>query len=383
MNLTVMLSLFFFTGLQAPADETATLIDALDGKDEAEGDRAAHKLEGLGEKAVPALAEALRRGSVVKRIRASHILDRIGKVESVIPALIAAVADENEHVRRNAANALGRAGAAAREAVGALMEAARRPDLDLRRNALRSLSMIGNGASAAFPLFVEALDDEDFLVRRTAIEGLVRTGRPANEAAPHLVRMLGDGHEDVPYRAVVALSALGPPAVPFLVGALGHKQAAVRRGAAESLGRLAAKGKDAVPALAAALKDNAPQVRAESARALRAMGPSAAAAAPALTQALADKESAVHAAAALVMVEPGKKAELVPILAGLLGSTDPYTRGVAARTLGEVGPAAKDAAPALRKLLADKTHYFDPRGEPTVGGTAAEAILKITGSREN
>jgi HEAT repeat protein len=147
---------------------------------------------------------------------------------------------------------------------------------------------------------------------------------------------------------------------------------------------LAAKDKDAVPALAAALKDDAVQVRVESARTLRAMGPSATAAVPALTQALADKETrvAVLAAAALVMVEPGKKAELVPILTGLLGSAHPYTRGIAARTLGEVGPAAKDAAPALRKLLADETDYFDPLFAPTVGGTAAEALRQITGSTE-
>src|SRR5688572_13056 len=110
MNVTVLLSLLLFTAIQVPADETATLIEALDGKDMAERDRAARMLEGLGEEAVPALAEALRRGSVVKRMQASHILDRIGKVESAIPALIAALSDENEHVRRNAANALGRAG---------------------------------------------------------------------------------------------------------------------------------------------------------------------------------------------------------------------------------------------------------------------------------
>ena len=50
-----------------------------------------------------------------------------------------------------------------------------------------------------------------------------------------------------------------------------------------------------------------------------------------------------------------------------------WFRGDAAQTLGRIGPAAREAVPALEKLLGDKERY--------VRAAAAEALKRIRGEK--
>src|SRR3954467_9652077 len=70
--------------------------------------------------------EQMKSGDPLTRLQAVHALqERTKEGKVVIPALVAALKDENTYVRRDAARALGRFGAEAREAAPALLAALR------------------------------------------------------------------------------------------------------------------------------------------------------------------------------------------------------------------------------------------------------------------
>ena len=79
--------------------------------------------------------------------RATDALRQIGK--EAVPALIAALKDEDADVRRSAATALGKIGAEAKEAIPSLTDALKDEDADVRNNAAEALSKIGAKAKEA------------------------------------------------------------------------------------------------------------------------------------------------------------------------------------------------------------------------------------------
>jgi HEAT repeat protein len=90
----------------------------------------------------------------------------------------------------------------------------------------------------------------------------------------------------LPETAADALSRIGEPAVPALVGALTDPEVNVRIQAARALARLGPPAKDAVPALTKALDDPDIGVRQNAARALGQIGPDAKEAVPELIRSL-------------------------------------------------------------------------------------------------
>ena len=121
---------------------------------------------------------------------------------------------------------------------------------------------------------------------------------------------------------VLVLLAAAPAApedrsgeVPGLLLSLKGDQAAIRAGAARTLGEIGPEAKDAVPDLTAALRDSDLEVRQNAAQALGHIGPAAQPAAPELSAALQDGQWQVRRAAAYALgrlgtrdVEPALKA---------------------------------------------------------------------------
>jgi HEAT repeat protein len=93
-----------------------------------------------------------------------------------------------------------------------------------------------------------------------------------------------------------------------LAEALKDQDAAVRKGAAQSLGRLGAKAIDALPALVAAVADMDVDVRGAAALTPGRMGKEAREAVPALTDLLRDADRQVRSAAALSLARIGPEA---------------------------------------------------------------------------
>ncbi len=124
----------------------------------------------------------------------------------------------------------------------------------------------------------------------------------------------------------------------------------VRAAAAWALSQMGAKGAAAATALGRALSDASPRVRSLAAVALEAMGPAAAPALPALVRALNDPVDYVRvpAADALGAMGPAARAAVSPLAERLRVKDEQVMvlRSVAA-ALGNIGPDAKDALPAL------------------------------------
>jgi len=206
-----------------------------------------------------------------------------------------------------------------------------------------------------------------------------------------LVADLKSPDSDVRRAAAKGLSEMGPDAkasAPALVSALKNdKDLFVRRFAAQALGDVGAEPKTAVPALSAVLKEEDKKELVEAAvTSLGKMGPTAV---PPLVDALKNKAGAAKkapkkgpvptdptafvrtkAAEALGNIGPGAKAA-VPALIGALNDRDIRTE--AAIALGNIGPDAKDAVSALQGAAKAKGNKKDKAFKEAVN----EAIKKI------
>ena len=226
-------------------------------------------------------------------------------------------------LRMDAANRLGFLRGDAASAVPALMAALEDTYEPVRRNAVYALGAIGE--SAVEPL-IDALDAES----------------AAFEMEP-ILHICDAAH---------GLGAVGAPAVPALITALEDERENVRAGAAYALAEIGPSAAAAVDALIARLSDESDEVRRHVITALGMIKVPAAKTVPALVSVLedpADTDLAFFAAQALTRIGP-EAAEAVPALAAALMSESAYVRGFSAEALGRIGtPAAlQGLVPFLR-----------------------------------
>ena len=226
-------------------------------------------------------------------------------------------------VRRAAAQLLGEAGSAARAAIPALEEATKEVfDFDVRRAACVALAKVA--PEVGVPRLVEMLGGSNPQERVDASLALGDAGPAARAAVPALEKAAQDGDPRVRQVAEETLAKLAPEVgVPLLIPRLGVADSWVSLGAAKALGDAGPAARAAIPALEKATKDADRRVR-----------------------------WAARAALAKVAPEVG-----VPPLIQLLGEADSSVCVSAAEALGEVGPAARAAVPALEKAASDSSPY--------------------------
>jgi HEAT repeat protein len=263
-----------------------------------ERNQAVERLVELGEPAVLPLIEALERRSSSLLIEA---LGRLRDPRAVAP-VVAALTQENPHVRQAAATALGLIGDP--QAVGPLIDSFR----------------------------VKSGDTEDITAWLDATEALARIGEPA--VGP-LIAALADENWLVQTSSAIALGQLGDlRAVVPLIVTLSDIELQVRLDATEALGKLG--DPDAIDAVAARLNDPAEHdlVREQAARALgqlirgEVFAP--------LVSALDDPDVDVRCQALYALAESAGPAAVDVLLAR---TTDPntYVRHAAVTALGRVG----------------------------------------------
>lgn len=187
-------------------------------------------------------------------------------------------------------------------------------------------------------------------------------------------------------RAGLALAELGAAAresEPSVIAALSDKDPEVRYAAVLALGAMGAESPAAISALTLALQDQAWFVRYPATQALQKLGPKAKAAVPALIEALQPKDGVkdfrpircAQAAVALAKIDPAAKEiqNALPLilekLLGYDGDGSDGARVVGATALGEIGPPAVSALPALLKRLKDE--------DGDVRVAAAVALVRI------
>lgn len=199
-------------------------------------------------------------------------------------------------------------------------------------------------------------------------------------------RLLGDESAAVRRSTVKTLGRIGPQAraaVPALIEALQDPDSFTVRGyAAEALRRIGPDAKSAVAALIEALQDKSVHVRSQAAYALAHVGPEASAALPELKKML-DKDlqwkhrfanskvcTGVWAAYAIAQLDPDDEVGLTFLVEALDKYADHDDRRQFITALGRIGPRARAALPALRRILDDHDQRY-------LRETAAFAIARI------
>lgn len=157
-------------------------------------------------------------------------------------------------------------------AVPALIDALANPSEGIRRGFTYALSAIGE---PAVPALTRALEHGDPGVRAGAAEALADMGKAAAAALPQLSASLQDPADEVAGCAADALGLVDPGAegIPrALAGTLGHSAEKVRMRAAMALARLGRRAEEATPELSAALGDDNRYVRGKAVHALFKIG---------------------------------------------------------------------------------------------------------------
>ena len=348
------------------------------------------------------------------RMQALITLGEIGPdAMSAAPAIIKALGDEQMSVRYAATFALGKIGA--KEAVGPITKQLDSKDNFLKMVSAWSLAKISPKDTAtvdtALKMLVDALKDPDKHVRAAAARGLFELNLPREQVLPVLSELLADKDPVVRGHVVDAMASLGEKALPKLIKALERDDTQAL--AVAVIRQLGPKAKEAVMPLTEELKDPDAEYRREVCFALAAIGPDAKGAVPALVKALSDKDEGVRHVAtyalgkigpdaaaaapdlkknltgddlflktasvwALVCIQPKDldfRAKAVPILTKALEESDrERVRTEVAATLGEIGPAAKEAIPALEKRAKEDE-------SPAVREACEAALKKIRQSK--
>ncbi len=266
----------------------------------------------------------------------------------LLEALLAA---QDDFARERAAGMLAAAGP---EGIRALAQAMREGDEEIAWTAGQAFDLVS--ADAAWPHLRGLAGDDDFRVRAAALHALSASHGPLS---PEASRATTDSLRDDSWRVrwaatmvfndrVVPSDALAP-----LVALLGDRHEIVR-GDARSV--LADQGRAAgvvAPLLLARLRAaESPAARADLLGLVAWIAsPDVASVTDAVLSVLPDPDdtlalAAVHALEVLRPADP----RLVPALVAALGRE--ALCGAAARLLGRLGPAARDAAPALEKAVA-------------------------------
>jgi HEAT repeat protein len=290
----------------------------------------------------------------------------------------------------------------------------RKADTDqLQADAAFAIASFGADGGAAVPLLVEMLDDRSQEFRWMAYRTLCALGDATKPALPALAKSLKAGKVRDP-EIVIPLLAMADPEMEDIVPALivaiqdpHHCQAAIQ--ALRSIGpfpkaafpairqailaarkqedevvfacrelvvALSGLGDAAVPLLIELLEGNDAGLSHSSARSLGEFGPAAKQASPKLLILLQHKDPEVKLAAAHSLWRIEKNGAIVSVLAGLLKDRDRSHAASAADLLGEMGPLAKEALPALLEA-ANKEPY--PSYETIRQVAAKAAIQKIEG----
>jgi HEAT repeat protein len=251
------------------------------------------------------------------------------------------------------------------EIIPALVKSLRHPDSLVRAEAAVDLGSLGANGVKALPALRQAFCDPDGYVAVYAAEAVAIIDPAAADAVPFLVRMLKHRSAGPRGAAAAALASLEPPrreAVPALTDALRHDQEDnVRAVAALALGRLGADtapgifhAPEVVDALAEALRrDPDAAVRLWSAHALRCFGFDARSTIPALGAALTDESYSVAHFAAATLERFGPAS--VPLFANVIASGNCPVKKDIITYLADLGPAARQAVPALREALNDES----------------------------
>ncbi|MGI9471382.1 MAG: HEAT repeat domain-containing protein, partial [Rubripirellula sp.] len=268
------------------------------------------------------LTQALRAGvndaDATVRVRAIEGLAIQGVAANAIEELVQALEDSHSNVRLVAVTTLSESGEAAQPTVGKITSLLSDGDAEVRAAAAEAIGQIGTNEASVVTKLSRSLQDQDSKVLLASLNSLAALGEASKTHTQEVWPLLEHPDAGMRSAALKCLAAVdGEAATPILIELLSDRDWTVRRDSAESLGKIGSKAKAAVPTLFRMLTSED------------------------------DRDAARGALRAIDDAGP----EAVPVLVGALESDDRRQRYYAMFLLGKVGPAAKDALPAIRRLL--------------------------------
>ncbi|MFB3065023.1 MAG: HEAT repeat domain-containing protein, partial [Planctomycetota bacterium] len=331
-----------------PIKKLDALVAALDDPDEQVRKHMASALVTYGERAIPALVKALDSPKIHLRTAAATALGNMPK-ELALADLLGALRSRKAGTRAAAAYGLRFPKKSAHKIVPPVHRVLDDKEPQVRAAAAETLGLLGGYADVVVPSLVRHLDDADESVRAACLHACVRYGK---DAVGPLMRALKT--EERP-AALVALPRIGWPAVAALTGALGDPDSRYRADCAECLGGIGSPADSAAPDLQRLLEDEYPYVRAAAAVGLGGIGPGAWKAAAGLTTTLEDKDAGVRASSAQALGRVGVGAKsVVTGLGKSLQDPQAKVRVASAFALWRLGEDHTAALKMLRSVVGDK-----------------------------
>jgi HEAT repeat protein len=295
-----------------------------------------------GAAAVPGLIKIFEHDSDLKaRWDAAGAIREIGlKAKSAIPALIKALDSKGIVPGKEVEQILKNGGYK------------HRGDGPIRLVATIALGSMKREARAAVPQLTRGLGDADFRVRMESVVALGSIGPDASSAISELAKL--SVHETDEWLADLAakmLAAIGPAAVPSLIGQLESATPVVRKRAMSALASMEHEAAGAIPALLRCLQDHDGEMRASAVEALGKIADKAmdVQVEPAILSAIKDHDRRVRmkAAEALGMMRLESESAIGALII-TMRDRDQGVRHEASNSLGRIGIAA---IPELARML--------------------------------
>jgi HEAT repeat protein len=280
---------------------------------------------------LPELIRGLGTNTPADRLRAAKDLARLGWLaREALPALIAALDDDDAKVREAVAQAVGTMGPDALPTLSGMLT---HRDKYVRRNAVWAIGKLGPLARPALSDLCAGLKNADPRTASGAAQALGNLGADGAEAIPALAEAMRGTNIVLCRLAAKALSQIGPPALSTLIAHLQHSDPFVRGESALAIGWMGPVARSAVPFLAQVVRG--PRAT------LTPTPPTVPPPEPRPTKKPADGEQAEWV---------GDSDTITPAQTPPpeVATTEDSCRIHAAQALGRIGPAAAAALPALR-----------------------------------
>ncbi len=307
-------------------DVLAALLGLTEDQDRYVREEAFHALvpHGSVEETMEAFMQALSDDDV--RITAMRCLAQIGPVETVLPVLLDAMDDPDEHVRLGAVVFLEALGPDS-EVISTLIGIVERRE-DTWHRACCVLATLGPDAADAVPCLIDALDEPDDLA---AIWALAAIGPSAEPAVPILGSM-------------IEIQLLP------MTGSMGHGRMS---SAIKALGQIGGAATEYIPRILELAERPEPGHQLAEIEALGRFGEEAQWTAPVLLdlldeEVLVSRKLVIHLALFRMGHNPEASLEAIISVAESGQTHDIFN---SARILGEIGPPAAEALPLLNEYL--------------------------------
>lgn len=258
-------------------------------------------------------------------------------------------------------------------------------DAQVESTLLSVLGHIGPKDPAIKLTIIEKIkSSREMQIRRAAIDALAtlsREERPINHKESTTILLEVLKNDNSPNIRASAASAIGryqdnpEITVPALMAALDDNFLKVRQAAVQALGNFHGRAHAAIPKLLKTLHEESDQsIRSNCIYALRNIDQNSQQLLSEFIK-LMDDPSMQSNVVSYLSHYGSKAAPAVPKLIKILNTSERYQRQNAARTLGAIGPAAKDALPALRAATQD--------ADRSLVQVASEAIRQIEVTAQN